>query len=85
MPKKSTGPAGGDATGSTPSTDESDLESFWTEEKPDPFDLWLRRSLRETFDAIAGEPIPEDLMRMIEEDRAERERLRQRRAAKPKG
>jgi hypothetical protein len=35
--------------------------------------------LRDAFDAVAAEPIPEDLLRMIEEDRAERERLRKRR------
>lgn len=60
-------------------------DGFCAESKLDPFDLWLRSSLRETFDAIAAEPIPEDLLRMIEEDRAERERIRQRRAVKPKG
>ena len=36
-------------------------------------------SLREAFDQVTAEPIPEDLLRMIEEDRAERERLRQKR------
>ena len=46
----------------------------------DAFDLWLRRSLRETFDAIAAEPIPEDLLRLIDEDRGERERVRRGRA-----
>lgn len=85
MPKRSTGAGSADTTNSTPSTGDSRPDAFWTEERTDPFDLWLRRSLRETFDAIAGEPIPEDLLRLIEEDRAERERLRQRRAAKPKG
>ena len=85
VPKRSTGAGSADTTNSTPSTGDSRPDAFWTEERTDPFDLWLRRSLRETFDAIAGEPIPEDLLRLIEEDRAERERLRQRRAAKPKG
>jgi hypothetical protein len=45
----------------------------------DAFDIWLGASLREAFDEIAAEPIPEDLLRMIEEDRAERERLRRKR------
>ena len=45
----------------------------------DAFDLWLGASLREAFDQVAAEPIPEDLLRMIEEDRAERERLRKKR------
>lgn len=57
---------------------------FWTEKEPDPFDLWLQRSLHETFEAVAAEPIPENLLRLIEEDRVERERMRQRRMAKPK-
>ncbi|MBK1660284.1 hypothetical protein [Paracraurococcus ruber] len=43
------------------------------------FDLWLQGALRDAFDQVAAEPIPEDLLRMIEEDRAERERLRRRR------
>ena len=85
MPKKSIRPAGGGATASKRPRGEPEPENFWTEKETDPFDLWLQRSLRETFDAIAGEPIPEDLLRLIEEDRAERERLRQRRATKPKG
>jgi hypothetical protein len=45
----------------------------------DAFDLWLGESLREAFDKVTSEPIPEDLLRMIEEDRAERERLRRKR------
>jgi hypothetical protein len=36
--------------------------------------------LRETFDAVAAEPIPDDLLRLIEEDRGERERIRRGRA-----
>ncbi|TCZ55391.1 hypothetical protein [Roseicella aquatilis] len=45
----------------------------------DAFDLWLRESLRDAFDEVAAEPVPEDLLRLIEEDRAERERLRRKR------
>ena len=48
----------------------------------DAFDLWLRRSLHTAFDAVAAEPIPEDILRMIEEDREERERVRYSRQAK---
>jgi hypothetical protein len=51
--------------------------------KPDPFELWLRRGLHRAFDAIAAEPVPEDLLRLIEEDRAERERIRRLRRAEP--
>ncbi|ABI61654.2 Hypothetical protein GbCGDNIH2_0756 [Granulibacter bethesdensis] len=34
------------------------------------FDLWLQRSLHQIFDDIAKEPIPEELLRLIEKDRA---------------
>lgn len=33
------------------------------------FDLWLQRSLHQLFDKVAKEPIPEELLRLIEEDR----------------
>ena len=35
------------------------------------FDLWLDRGLHTLFDSVAAEPIPEDLLRLIEEDRKE--------------
>ena len=34
------------------------------------FDLWLRRGLHQLYDTVAKEPIPEALLRMIEDDRA---------------
>jgi hypothetical protein len=34
------------------------------------FDLWLRRGLHQLFDDIANEPVPEELLRLIEDDRA---------------
>ena len=37
------------------------------------FDLWLRRGLHQLYDTVAKEPIPENLLRMIEEDRASRD------------
>ncbi len=38
--------------------------------KPDAaFDLWLNRGLHQLFDAVAGEPIPEDLLKIIEDDK----------------
>lgn len=38
--------------------------------KPDEaFDLWLQRSLHKMFDDVADEPVPEELLRIIEEDR----------------
>lgn len=33
------------------------------------FDLWLQRSLHQLFDRVAKEPIPEELVRLIEQDR----------------
>jgi len=33
------------------------------------FDVWLRRGLHQLYDTVAREPIPEDLLRLIEEDR----------------
>ena len=55
------------------------------EEEDDAFDLWLRQSLHDAFDSVAAEPIPEDILSLIEEDRAERERIRFRRKAKQEG
>jgi hypothetical protein len=49
-------------------------------EEGDAFDLWLRRGLHRAFDAVAAEPIPDDLLRLIEEDRGERDRIRRARA-----
>lgn len=34
------------------------------------FDLWLRRGLHQLFDKVAKEPVPEELLRLIEGDRA---------------
>ena len=33
------------------------------------FDAWLKRGLHQMFDDVANEPIPEELLRLIEEDR----------------
>jgi len=32
------------------------------------FDLWLRRGLHQLYDTVAKEPIPDALLRMIEDD-----------------
>ena len=37
------------------------------------FDLWLRRGLHQLYDTVAKEPIPDALLRMIEEDRVAKE------------
>jgi hypothetical protein len=34
------------------------------------FDLWLQRSLHAMYDDIAREPIPEELLKLIEQDRS---------------
>ena len=39
----------------------------------DAFDLWLRRSLHRLYDGVAQEPVPPELLRLIEADRARRE------------
>lgn len=36
------------------------------------FDMWLQRSLHRMFDDVASEPIPPELLRLIEEDRTRR-------------
>ncbi len=38
----------------------------------DAFDLWLQRGLHQLYDDVAAEPIPPELMRLIEEDRSRR-------------
>lgn len=41
-------------------------------ESDNPFDIWLKRGLHQLFDDVANEPIPEELLRLIEEDRDDR-------------
>ena len=36
---------------------------------PVAFDLWLQRGLHQMFDDVAREPIPEELLKLIEDDR----------------
>ena len=33
------------------------------------FDLWLQRGLHQLYDQVAKEPLPEELLRLIEENR----------------
>ncbi|MCQ8240626.1 hypothetical protein [Rhizosaccharibacter radicis] len=35
------------------------------------FDLWLQRGLHQMFDNVAAEPIPEDLLKLIDGDRSD--------------
>ena len=41
-------------------------------EKAEAFDIWLQRGLHQLYDSVAKEPIPDDLLRLIEQDRTER-------------
>ncbi len=39
-------------------------------QKPEAaFDVWLNRSLHQMFDDVAQEPVPDELLRLIEDDR----------------
>jgi hypothetical protein len=33
------------------------------------FDIWLQKGLHEIYDQVAREPIPDELLKLIEEDR----------------
>ncbi|GAA4476268.1 hypothetical protein [Gluconacetobacter asukensis] len=48
------------------------LKASKTTQRDDPFELWLKRGLHELFDEVASEPLPEELLRLIEEDRKTR-------------
>ena len=37
--------------------------------KPEAFDLWLKRGLHQIYDTVASEPIPDELLKLIEDDR----------------
>jgi hypothetical protein len=38
----------------------------------DAFDVWLQRSLHELYDSVTTEPIPPELLKLIEDDRNRR-------------
>lgn len=78
---KGTGPEGRAPSSKRPKR----IAAEWLGTEEDAFDVWLRQSLHTAFDAVAAEPIPEDILRMIEEDRAEREQVRCSRRAKRDG
>ena len=44
----------------------------------DPFDLWLRRSLHESWDSALEERVPDDLLRLFSDDRCEWEAMKAR-------
>ena len=39
---------------------------------PEAFDIWLQRGLHQLYDSVAKEPIPDDLLKLIEQDRIDR-------------
>ena len=36
------------------------------------FDIWLQRGLHQLYDSVANEPIPDELLELIEQDRSDR-------------
>ena len=38
------------------------------------FELWLNRGLHELYDAVAKEPLPPELLRLIEQDKARQDK-----------
>jgi hypothetical protein len=40
---------------------------------PDPFDVWLQRGLHQLYDSVAAEPIPPELLQLIEADQTRRQ------------
>lgn len=58
-------------TGGKDGTPHESRQTGSSSETESPFDLWLKRGLHQLFDDVASEPIPEELLRLIEEDRDE--------------
>ena len=38
--------------------------------KTKAFDIWLNRGLHQIYDDVANEPIPEELLKLIEDDKS---------------
>lgn len=43
------------------------------EDSAKAFDIWLQRGLHQLYDSVAKEPIPDELLKLIEQDKAGRE------------
>ena len=39
---------------------------------PEAFDIWLQRGLHQLYDSVAKEPIPDELLKLIEQDLSDR-------------
>ncbi|WP_025885483.1 NepR family anti-sigma factor [Asaia prunellae] len=59
-------------TGGKDGAPEKPRQAENSSEHENPFDIWLKRGLHQLFDDVANEPIPEELLRLIEEDRDDR-------------
>ena len=53
----------------TSSSPNGDARATSPGKAPAAFDLWLQRGLHKLFDDVASEPIPDELLRLIEDDR----------------
>jgi len=73
------------AASSQPAKTMADTESGDADDKPparrghrrerggtEAFDIWLQRGLHQLYDSVAKEPIPDELLQLIEQDRADR-------------
>ncbi|GBR06612.1 MULTISPECIES: NepR family anti-sigma factor [Asaia] len=59
-------------TGGKDGVPEKSRQDKTSSDSDNPFDIWLKRGLHQLFDDVANEPIPDELLRLIEEDRDER-------------
>lgn len=50
-----------------------------------PFDLWLQKQLHAMYDEIAGEPLPSDLLGLIDSDAAKSDDQKQKKNESGKG
>jgi hypothetical protein len=67
MPTEPTGPAGA-ATARMPSEGSEPQPEGGSAVKGDSLDVWLQRHLHQSYDGTATQPIPEELLRLIEDD-----------------
>ena len=57
------------ATNDKPPAERSQPEPRKKRKAENAFDLWLQRGLHKMFDDVASEPVPDDLLKLIEDDR----------------
>lgn len=49
-----------------------------------PFDLWLQKQLHAMYDEIASEPLPNDLLNLIDRDAADKGETKQKASQEPR-